>query len=301
MAVRSAERVEKVLKPGAGRSIFGLGELSMKRILHIAILGLAAVSFTTGCAFLFGDGALGGTGDLTDEDAVDLVASEVAYNTGGSTAVAFEITDRTAATSVGVVEIAGLAPQQELIEDGSSSGGGARASFERTYRYTFNYLDTQGNPAKALEADQIVVTGSASGTSERPRGSGSFQSEIDLNVTDINEDTNDWTATINGTVDRDKSGTVTRVRTGEQVDYSGTSKVQWTDVVVDGSAARDNEFPESGTMEVEADYTVTGDNGTRSWSGTVTITFNGSDTATARVNGSTYTIDLENGTVVESS
>lgn len=266
----------------------------MKRLLYIATLAIAALSFTTGCAFLFGDGALGGAGDLTDEDAVDLVASEVAPTTGGSAATPYE-----ALTSTGLLSIRGEGFQTQQTRDGRATVtyDNGRVRGVREYDYRLTYEDSNGVETSAGHATQIGVEGTVSGDSERVHGTGSFDSTVALTLTDITDGDN--IATVNGVVVRTGSGSFRRPATGSDGTYTSDVTVRYRDLVADGSGARDNEFPESGTMEVEADYTLTGDNGERSWSGTVTITFDGSDTATARVNGTSYSIDLDDGTVVE--
>lgn len=266
----------------------------MKRFLYIATLAVAAWSFTTGCAFFFGDGSLGGSQQLPDEDAVDLVAAEVAPTTGGSAVTPYEALSTTGSLSI----------QDEMFQTQQTRDGKATITYDngrvrgvREYSYTLTYQDSNGEETSSGEATQIAVEGSVSGDSERLHGTGEFESTVDLTLTEITD--GDSSATVNGVVRRTGSGSFRRSETETDVTYASDVTVRYREIVADGAVARENEFPESGSMEVDAEYSITGDSGERNWSGTVTVTFDGTREATARVNGSSYTIDLENGTLVE--
>ena len=168
----------------------------MKRFLYIATLAVAAWSFT-GCAFFFGDGSLGGSQQLPDEDAVDLVAAEVAPTTGGSAVTPYEALSTTGSLSI----------QDEMFQTQQTRDGKATITYDngrvrgvREYSYTLTYQDSNGEETSSGEATQIAVEGSVSGDSERLHGTGEFESTVDLTLTEITD--GDSSATVNGVVRR---------------------------------------------------------------------------------------------------
>lgn len=157
---------------------------------------------------------------------------------------------------------------------------------------TCTYKDEDGNVQTAYDPDKtasVTVRTEIVGTIERPALSATMERTTDLTVSGLAgaETSMIW----NGSA----AGSLNRVRTsqeGETREYDMSHSGTITNVVIPVPRT-ENGWPLSGTITREMNVTFTG--GPRdgqSVQRTVTIEFNGTQTATVTVNGETFEFDL---------
>lgn len=264
----------------------------MKRFLYPAALAGLLVLLASGCALLLGDGfdpAADSGGALTDQEAVELTAAEIASASGGSVLHAFLMMSGTALTSVDGPGHVQITPQQTSEPSSSFLEGNRDLSAAGEYDYVMVYEDSTGTEVDDVDATQIDATGTMGGTSERTNGTATFSSDVALLLTDIND--GDDTATLDGEVEYDTSnGTFVRA-SGSELSFTGDNTHTWQQVDVEAPTSRPDDYPEGGRIVVKASYRD-GDGDTL-WSGTVTFIFDGNETARATVGGVGYEVNLE--------
>ena len=140
----------------------------------------------------------------------------------------------------------------------------------------------------ALLTDSIVIEHEIEGEVSREGWSASVYRERMKTVSGLlgEETTRTWNGTGTSEVSRSR-----HLDDGTERGYEATSAVEYDDVVVPIPGS-DPRWPLSGTVTREMTITRTGEDGEVTRSVTVVVTFNGTSTATAVVNGEEIEIDL---------
>lgn len=212
------------------------------------------------------------TETFDDEEAVEMAAASLSPSSGGQTST---------------------------LDDPAGSPP-ATGSFTATVTRDFANLDSTRDYSLSISNPNDAtyeIDGSISGSADRPRIDSTYESTIDLTVEGWD---NSGLIIVNGTSSRQ-----------EQIDYDGIARsatrntdanqsfvwnnVEFDENDVDGNVSTEA-VPVGGTIVVEADYRSERANGVRSstveWSGTITFAFFADGTATASVNGESYSINL---------
>jgi hypothetical protein len=185
------------------------------------------------------------------------------------------------------------APAQNMMDDGPGPAGGSMGiGGSRSGTRNVTFYDANGNVQSAydsLTTDSIHFTLEVSGSISRDNWSASIDRTRDMTVSGL--EGQETTRTFNG------SGTesISRSRTdstgtASSFDMSGTFTIENLVVPVPGSSPR---WPLSGTItRTMTVNVVNGPNGDQTKTVTAVITFDGTSTATAVIDGETMQIDL---------
>jgi len=173
-----------------------------------------------------------------------------------------------------------------------------------TYDYSIDYLE-DGSPVAdpaSLTWDEVTFDGSAHLVVDLPTYDADRTLDVDFEVTDFHDDPNDGRVVVNGSSTAAGTATWTNPTTDATAGYTMDLTKTWTDVnIADPTNPALPFYPTSGTIvitgSIERHHESPAGYRNGSWSGTVTITFDGDATASVDVNGSLYQLNLLTGVV----
>ena len=172
------------------------------------------------------------------------------------------------------------------------------------YNYTIDYISggTPGQDPQTDLWDEITLVGSAQIIVDLPGYEANHTLAIDFDATGFNDAGDDGRIVLNGQSTVTGSATWTSPRTSATAGYTVNLTKSWNAVDMDDpSELLWSGYPASGTVVISGsiDRYRDGPSGLRtgSWSGTITITFDGDSVVPVDVNGAGYLLNLVTGEV----
>lgn len=173
-----------------------------------------------------------------------------------------------------------------------AQAGPAATSQSGSFMRQVTFYDADGNVQSAydsLTTASINFVLDVNRAATRDSWSASIERSRDMTVSGLegHETTRTWNGTGTETISRSRTDSV-----GTERSYDMTGSFTYEDVVVPAPGS-DSRWPLSGTITRNMTVNVVnGPNGDRTKTVTVVVTFDGTSTATATVNGQTIQIDL---------
>lgn len=174
-----------------------------------------------------------------------------------------------------------------------------------TYDYTIDYLkaDAPVDPDVVTDWDEVTLLGSADLVVDLPNYETNRSLDVSFDATGFHDTpTNDGRVLLNGTSTAAGTATWTNPNTDATAGYTTNLTRTWTDVNIDDpTVSGGTSYPTAGTVVISGSIERhrEGPSGVRtgSWSGTITITFDGDWIVPVDVNGADYLLNLLTGEV----
>jgi hypothetical protein len=178
-----------------------------------------------------------------------------------------------------------------------------------TYDYTIDYLkaDVSVDPASVTDWDEVTLVGSADLVVDLPTYDTNRSLDVSFDATGFHDaPTNDGRILLNGTSTAAGTATWVNPKNDATAGYTMNLTRAWTNVNLDDPTdVVWSGYPSSGTVVISGSIERhrDGPSGVRtgSWSGTITITFDGDAIVPVDVNGVDYLLNLATGEVTSAS
>ncbi len=232
--------------------------------------------------------ALAGCGAVPiPDDEVAALAGTSTIGTGG---------DATALAIFG----AGAAPKAYSVSQTYAVAGVGSL----TYEYTIDYLkgDVSVDPAVDIDWDEVTLLGSADLVVDLANYDTNRSLDVDFDATGFHDAVDDDRVLLNGTSTAAGTATWVNPKNDATAGYTMNLARTWTNVNLDDPTDFVwSGYPSSGTVVISGSIERhrDGPSGVRtgSWSGTITITFDGDSIVPVDVNGAAYLLNLVTGEV----
>lgn len=250
-----------------------------RRGMLVICAALAALAFA-GC----------GLTPIPDDEVAGLVGTSTTGTGGDATALA--------------IFGGGAAPKSYTVSQSIVVTGAGSL----TYDYTIDYLkaEVSVDPASVTDWDEVTLVGSADLIVDLPNYDTNRSLDVSFDATGFHDAPDDDRVLLNGTSTAAGTATWTNPKNDATAGYTMDLDRIWTDVNIDDPTDFVwSGYPSSGTVVINGSIERhrDGPSGIRtgSWSGTITITFDGDSIVPVDVNGADYLLNLATGEVTAAS